>query len=635
MKIGFFDTEANGLLSDATRLWCAVVVEKGGDRVVFGPNSVDKLTAHLETFDVLIGHNIIMYDFPLLRKLYGWEYKGKKVDTLIMSRTQRPQRALPRGHKGYQPHSIEAWGVRLGHPKVGQEQWEEYDPNMLDRCDQDVRITEQVYNELLREGAGEGWREAHMLNFKLFDYLQRQEEYGWLVDQEHINYCINRLNSWIERIDRSVADYLPIVIEKEGTDVRKPFRKNGSYSKMVVDWLGRCYNTSLGDSSKWNVDNDRLVGGPFTRITFRPVDLDKNVELKNTLLRMGWKPAEWNTNNAGEPTSPKLTQDDRFEGIQGSLGKLLIRRVKCKQRRGTLEGWQDLIREDGRISARVAGIAATGRIRHAGIVNVPSPHSGAFFAKEMRKTFIASPGWKLVGIDSAGNQMRQLAARMRDAGFPDEEFEHAIIHGRKEDGTDMHSVNQRRSGAPSRSRAKNFFYGLIFGAGDAKIGKVIDGDTTAGKALRDAYFEEMPGIKLTIERATEQFRSTAQKWYNKKYDRMEYKNGWITGLDGRPVLVPSEHMILVYYLQSDEAIQMAAAYVWFHKQMERRGYEWKKDFGVVIWMHDEYQVDCRPEIAEEVAELGKESIAWAGRFYGISVPHEGDAKIGDNWYETH
>jgi DNA polymerase I len=106
-------------------------------------------------------------------------------------------------------------------------------------------------------------------------------------------------------------------------------------------------------------------------------------------------------------------------------------------------------------------------------------------------------------------------------------------------------------------------------------------------------------------------------------------------LDGRPILVEFEKDILVYYLQSDEAIQMATAYCILHKWLERAGYRWGMDYGFVIWMHDEWQIECKAEIAEHVARLSDRAIAWAGEYYGIQCPHEGESKIGINWKETH
>jgi len=114
-----------------------------------------------------------------------------------------------------------------------------------------------------------------------------------------------------------------------------------------------------------------------------------------------------------------------------------------------------------------------------------------------------------------------------------------------------------------------------------------------------------------------------------------YANGFIKGLDGRPIMVQNEHTVLCYTLQSDEAIQMAVAYVMIHKWAKKRGWEIGRDWGMLIWYHDEVQMECRPEIARELGEMAAEAIAWAGRYFGIACPHEGSYDIGANWYETH
>ena len=644
MRVATFDLETDGLLDSCKQVWCGVIKDHDTETRIsyssFGapigpfdehfPDSpcrfehyIKKFIRALETYDVLIGHNSIAFDFPILRKLFNWEYKGIKVDTLLMSRLQRPNRT------SYlmSPHSVEAWGHRLGRKKIEHDEWDKFSPEMLRRCGEDVEIQHLIYNALLEEGKGEGWSNAHKLNHKLFALLQRQEEYGWTVDKDHLLNCIDKLTYWIIRIDRAVDSSLPLILDiqevkKNGEYgyVKKPFKKDGSYSLSTNKFL-----------SSINSDN-RYIGsdvvGPFSRIKYRTVNLDSNIECKNFLLSLGWEPVEWNTNNVGKNTTPKLSKYDPFEGIKGGLGKLITKRVQCKQRKGILEGWKSHIREDGRIPPVVKGHAATGRIRHSIIVNVPS--NDVFFGKWMRKIFIARPGWKIVGADSKGNQIRMLAARMDD-----EEFTKAVLYGTKEKGTDLHSLNSKRASLGSRTKAKNFFYGYIFGAGDPKIGKIIGGSRADGKRFREQFLDEIPKLAKVVYKLTQEWKTTAKQRWNKKWNRMEYRDGYIIGLDGRRIYIDSEHKVLVYTLQSDEAIHMASAYCVFYKRMADAGYRIGKDYGPLIWMHDEIQVEARPELAKEIGEALCEAIKWAGEYYRISVPHGGEYLIGDNWYETH
>lgn len=626
MKIGLFDLEANGFLHQATRVHCGVVKILDGPVRKFQPTEIHELLRYLSSFDVLIAHNGIGYDFPLLKKLYQWEFKGKIVDTLIMSRLLNPKRLLPFNclNKKAGPHSIEAWGYRVGRGKPEHDDWENYSPEMLHRCAEDTEILELVYKALLEEAKGGKWRDAFLLSFELFTRLQQQEEYGWLVDQDHMHFCVRQLTKWIERIDRVITPKLPMILEVEETKkngeynyIKKPFLKSGEYSQSVIDWCGR---NGIPIS-------DKPVVGCFSRISFRVTDLDSNAETKDFLLQLGWEPLEWNTNDEGERTSPKLSKDDPFEGIESKLGALVARRVQCRQRRSVIEGLFGLIRPDGRISSVVNTLAVTGRATHRNIVNIPKASS--FYGKQMRAIFSSKAGYTLVGTDSAGNQLRQLAARMGSDAYI-----YAMTSGTKEDGTDPHTLTQKAGDLESRDIAKNVMYCLLFGGGDTKLAKTAKKPQGTGAELRDKLYRGLDGLGELMERLTKEWKSTARQRYNQQFKRMEYFDGKITGLDGRPITVPSEHQILVYLLQSDEAIHMAKAYCILCAELEKK-YVWGVDYGVVCWYHDEYTIECRQEIAEDVKRISEDAIRLAGEYFKIKCPHAGEGAIGRNWYAIH
>jgi DNA polymerase I-like protein with 3'-5' exonuclease and polymerase domains len=627
MRIGTFDLETNGFYEEATVIWCGAVLDhQSGDTEAFGPDDIDSLTTHLDTYDVLIGHNCIDFDFPVLEKIKGYKYGGKVVDTLLMSRMQRPTRAIPNGYLGRAPHSVEAWGHRLGDAKQAHDEWDRYSDDMLSRCVQDVQIQHKIYNALRNEGEGEGWAPAHKLNAQIFTHLRQQEITGWTVDQPHLQRSIDTLTRWMDKVEKALRPHLPYQIEAleaKGGHVKKPFLKNGSKSKAVHTYAAKIENPAFAD----------MVCGPFSRVLIRPLDLDSNKELKEFLLSQGWKPEKWNKDAQGNRTSASLHKDDPFAGIQGAMGRLAVKRVQCRQRRGVLEGWRASVRDDGRIGPRVAGIASTGRLRHSGIVNVPSVEKKSFFAKQMRQVFIAREGWVMVGCDSKGNQMRQLAARMGD-----EEFTYAVLNGTKEEGTDLHSLNQKRSGAPSRGAAKNFFYGcILFGAGDAKTATMLGVSKDEAAQIKARYLEELPALTNVIEKLAAGWKETATRYFNSRWNTMEYRGGYIRGLDGRPIQVEFEKDLLVYALQSDEAIHMGLAYCLVHDIAKSAGENFVlgKDWNMLFWMHDEFQMECRPEIADWLAGIASQAIREAGQRLGIECPHDGDAASGRSWYDTH
>lgn len=628
MNIVTGDLEADGLLQSATRIWCGVFKnKKTGEVKRFRPHQIKEMLSYLDTVDVLIMHNGIGYDWPLLKKLYGYEFKGKKVDTLIMSRLLNPKRQVPFNcpDKKVGPHSVAAWGYRVGRGKPDHNDWENFSEEMLHRCSEDVEIQELIYDELIKESKGGNWKNAFLMSFELFERLQQQEEYGWLVDQEHMHFCIRQLTKWIERIDRVIQPHLPLIIEVEEYKVKgeygyikKPFLKSGAYSQSVIDWSQR---------AAISLDERTSVSGVFSRIGFRYTNLDSGEETKDFLLGQGWEPLEWNTNDEGERTSPKLSKDDPFEGIEGRIGKLVAKRVQCRQRRSVIEGLLALIRSDGRIASVVNTLAVTGRATHRNIVNIPKASS--FYGKQMRRIFTSQDGYVLVGTDSAGNQLRQLAGRM---GSP--VYTRALVEGRKEDGSDNHSLTAKIGELESRDIAKNVMYCLLFGGGDAKLAKTAKKPPGSGADLRNKLYRGLDGLGELMERLTKEWRATARQRYNAKFRRMEYFNGTITGLDGRPILVPSEHALLVYQLQSDEAIQMSKAYCMLASKLASK-YVWGIDYGIVNFSHDEYTVECRAEIAEDVGKMSRDAITEAGVYYNIACPHIGESAIGRTWFDIH
>lgn len=597
----------------------------------------------MDTCHTLIGHNVVGYDFPLLKRLYNYEYKGKKIDTVLMSRLQNPKRTLPFNcpNKKAKPHSVEAWGYRVGRGKPEHNDWENYSPAMLHRCTEDVHIQELIYYALIEEGKEHNWTKAHLLTHKLFTILQEQQDYGWLVDREYMDKCISLLTHFIRKIDTALLPKLPLVLEvKEAKQagevkyIKKPFLKSGAYSKSVETWM-ELHNIT-----------DKRVRGPFSRINYRRLDLSKNKETKEFLLDLGWVPDAWNYKTVDGKkvkdeqgnlirTSPKLSHDDPFLGIVSGLGKLIAKRVQASHRRSNIQGWYDLIRDDGRISARVSGIAATGRAKHSGIVNVPGAE--AFFGKQMRKCFICKEGFKIVGTDSAGCQNRMLAARVGD-----EFFTKTLLEGKKEDKTSIHFVNQsaikKHAGYDvTYGNSKNLNYAFMFGASDSKLGSIIGKHKAEGAKIREALLGVAPGFAELVDELTAEWKRNAKtrqvktKWGY----RTEYYNGWVIGLDGRPIFIESEHQILVYVLQSDEAIMMSAAYCMLYKRAEARGWKHGVDWGFLIWYHDEYQCEVREDLTDEFAKLAEQCIEDAGKFFKIACPHQGESDIGDNWYETH
>lgn len=591
----------------------------------------------MDSCPTLVGHNVLGYDFPVLEKLYGYKYHGNIIDTIVWSRMLKPKRLTPYNCPiKNRPHSVEVWGYRVGRGKPAHSDWSQFSPAMLIRCEEDVEIQHLIYNELLKEMEGYDWQFASWLTNRLFQILSKQEQQGWLVDEEWMNWIIHMSEVWIARIDRILVPRLPLImdiqeakIKGEYKHVKMPFKKDGNYNANMEKWF---FNTSRNSYEQIDRMFDREVQGPFCRLTYRRLDPASSLEAKSYLLANGWKPKDWNTNDEGERTSPKLTKDDPFEGVEGKEGQLFAKRVQIRHRKSLVEGLLKLIRPDGRIASRVANLAETGRATHRGIVNIPNLNT--FMGRWLRKIFICPPDKDLVSVDSSGCQNRMLAARVGDPIFTD-----IMLNGKKEDGTALHNVNLKNlheAGYPKvhYNMAKNINFAFMFGGSDTKLGTMVLGSKDDGARVREAMLKVSTEFEPLIESLKAEWRSHAKTRPN-RWNGLEYYDGWIAGLDGRPIFIDSEHKLLVYMLQSDEAIMMALAYVFLYDWCEEKGWEWGEDWSYVCWYHDEYTMECKPELSKELKYLGEQAITEAGKYLNIACPHVGEGTIGRNWAEVH
>lgn len=170
-----WDVEANGLLEESTSIHCQVFNPIGPEEkgVLWGPdlklNPIQQINRLYPGRKVrLIGHNIIGYDIPLIKKFYDIDLIKELgpdaiVDTYLWSLVANPDREMPKGcptfiinpvtkkRKNIGPHSLEAWGWRVGERKVEIHDWREFNEGILDRCVVDTDINKKVFFMLCEE----------------------------------------------------------------------------------------------------------------------------------------------------------------------------------------------------------------------------------------------------------------------------------------------------------------------------------------------------------------------------------------------------------------------------------------------------------------------------------------------------
>lgn len=281
-----------------------------------------------------------------------------------------------------------------------------------------------------------------------------------------------------------------------------------------------------------------------------------------------------------------------------------------QKRVAQIESWMEALGDDNRVHGRViTNGAVTGRMTHHSPNMAQIPNSGSIYGHECRQCWTVEDGNVLVGCDASGLELRMLAHYMKD-----DDYVTAVVSGSSKDGTDIHTKNQKAAGLQTRDQAKTFIYAFLYGAGPAKIGSIVGGGAKEGQKLIDAFLKATPSLKSLRDRVS--------KYAGK---------GYVPGLDGRKVWVRSEHAALNSLLQGAGAIVMKKALVLFNDKIKAN--KWSVKF--VANVHDEFQFECHPDIAELAGKAAKQSIIDAGTYFKLRCPLDGEYKIGRSWRDTH
>lgn len=647
------DIEGDNLYPGVTTLWCAVAIDiETNVETRFYPEDMNKtFTDYLDGCDFIACHHGVGFDFPALKAVLGWEPKERSYlfDTLIMSKALMCDRPIPYGASS--PHSVDAWGLRMGIPKPKHEDWSKYSDEMMHRCAEDTRIQYNMFKMLCIEAGfdikyvdprnpkgyrknGVTWAESMELEHKSSFIMQQQEDNGVYFHAEQAEGHVTLLTGYAEKQGKYILDQTPMTARQwGGVPVNRPFLKNGHYSSPVLRWYSA---VDEGDM--------RNVGGPFTRIEWHTLNLNSPVQMKEWLFSIGWVPDTWNykknkrgreikdENGVKTPTSPKITQSS-LDLIDGKLGRCISRRNKANHKKNQIQGFLDRYDPENsriRAGADVQG-TPTKRMRHRVVANIPkvTTHDkklvwfpgkqDPFYGTEMRSLFGCPEGRILLGRDAAGLELRCLAHFMND-----EEYTNILLSG------DIHMHNTTLAGLPSRAHGKSFIYAFNYGAGAWKLGSIVHPNGTdeererEGKRMKSTFLLACPSITKLIKSVTK----AAGRGYLKALDnsKLHIRRDDTGRLE--------TYKALNTLLQGAGSLIMTYARIWLHEEIEKRK-QLRKDVMKVLDYHDEETYELSPQYEEELSELMIESVVQAGIYFNFNLPLDADAQAGKSWAEIH
>tara|TARA_R110000764_G_scaffold1082_2_gene4264 strand:+ start:2155 stop:3810 length:1656 start_codon:yes stop_codon:yes gene_type:complete len=501
----------------------------------------------------VVAHNGIGFDYPVLAKLWGVRLGfDQMVDTLVLSMLDKPDRA-----KG---HSLKSWGIRLGEPKQDFEgDFSRYTPKMLEYCKQDVVVCSKVYrvlSEQMAEFSEQSVRDEHRMRI----VADRVSNNGFKLNLTKAIELYNGIQTEQDFISAECVSMFPPITEERFSE------KTGKRLKDKVT----CFN-------------------PASRL-----------QIGQRLVGLGWKPF-YLTDSGKYPKIDEKTLKDCDLPVAHKLARYFM----LQKRSALLKAWITSCSEEGRVHCRYRTLGAvTNRMSCVSPNLQQVPAVRVEYGKECRSLWEAGPGNVLIDTDAAGLELRVLAHYMNDPKFTKE-----VLEG------DVHTANQQMAGLENRAQAKTFIYALLYGAGDAKIGQVVNGSAKDGAELRKRFMANMPAYKKLSEAVLRKGQS----------------QGKLIALDGRVLRVRSFHASLNTLIQGSSAVLMKKWFMYVDYHLRRR----KLDAKIVAMVHDELVLETSEKDVDHAKDCVILSIRQVNKAYKLNCELDCDVQTGNNWSEIH
>lgn len=541
MRYAVFDIETDGLIDDVTRVHCLSYKIYDNIKLIEAKNLVNynEILEFISTQEILVGHNIIRYDIPVLEKLLNTKIRARLIDTLAISWYLYPLRPK---------HGLESFGDEFGIPKPVISDWvnltvEEY----IHRCERDTTINSKLFHnqmdylyKIYENNTNKINQLIDYLGFKL-DCAREQEEVGCRIDLDLINRSLQELFVLQNEKTMALVQAMPKNITyKEFRKPTKMYKKDLSLSSAGYKWLTLLEEQNLPE------DFADTITLPVSEEDGNP---SSSSQIKSWLDLLGWQPAnfEFRKNKEGEINQiPQIYVNDevcpsikRLYNVEPALENLDMLSL-IKHRIGIFKGLLDAQYKPGWVRAEIAGFTNTLRFKHKKpICNLPKVFK--FYGEQIRGAIIApSDEYTLCGSDMSSLEDTtkqhymyyydpEYVTQMRTPGFDPHldigilarmlTAEQAEQHKRKE--ADFSQV---------RNLAKVVNFSAVYGAGPPKIAQSTGMSIEEAQTLHKTYWKRNKSVKYIARDARTKtvgdqmwlFNPISGFWYSLRYDKDKF-----------------------------------------------------------------------------------------------------------------
>lgn len=550
-----------------------------------------------------VGHSATSFDAPISARIcMGAANISNTVDTLVLSYLYDP------GMLG--GHSLYAWGERLKDPKGDFNDFSGYSHEMDRYCQQDVRLGKKIFKALVTRMLRMGFSELSCeIEHHIREVVDEQQNNGWYFDIPGAQSLVSQLRSEQSNLEGPIRSLFPPRLQPENTYNRRK-KKDGSEFES--------YLRHLREFPKVENNDD----GTYTTYDWEEFNIGSPAQRTSRLLGLGYQPTSFTPKTQkGGGGNPKVDEESllAFAEESGLKEVTAIAEWLVLQGRSTMvEGWLNNVNYDDHcMHGKVLTCGATTRrMTHFGpnCANIPKANPKVKYGKECRQLWQCRPGRKQVGADASGLELRMFAQYLNDP-----EATKLYTEG------DPHMYNTNLLGLPAEARgstSKTMIFGLLYGAQDKKLGRILQPTLTdkaaaiLGSKARDQLQSGIPGMKRLVAEVQDEYNHTG---------------GLLKTIDGGYVRAPSLHAAINYKLQSAGAILMKKADILFRNSVKKQGLDSMQTGNI----HDEIQNDTAEKDTDEVGKACVRAMTDAGEELGFHVPITGTYSIGSNWSNTH
>lgn len=590
-----------------------------------GYRPIEEGLAIMAEAERVYGHNFLTFDSPALRKVYpDFRFKGQVRDTYLIAQMRWVHikgQDYDNAKKGKFPaklaglHTLEAWGHRLGHPKIEYTDWckqngitepfKVWRPEMQTYCEGDTDTGKRLVQEIRNAAVSP---ESIEIEHELAEYLHHQMENGWPFDEAKAQALIATLAE-----KRHIAE-----------------------QKLIALFGSRIVSCGEHTPLVGNKTKGIVKGAPYTKIKMVEFNPGSRPMLADRLQKdYGWKPTAYTDAGNPEMDEDTLKSIAHFPGVTDVIEYLTVDKRLGMISEGK-QAWMGHSTTERPNGGKLTGmphihprIKQNHAVTHRAAASSPPVHGTpkitSLYGPECRELWRVPEGWDEVGADASGLELRCLAHYM--GRYDGGEYGRILLAGNAHKVTQQALIEYVGEGKKGYDDSKTFTYAYLYGGGDEKIGSIVaplasaEKQAKIGKALKSAFLKKLPALKYLLDDLKVKVK----------------KDGWIAMPDGRRSYVRHQHAMLNTLLQGAGAIICKRWITFFNRKFiaEFGPQGWRGEWAALGWSHDEVQLAVRPILVPRACDLLVTSIREVGEHFKWRCPLDGEAKRGKNWAECH